>query len=179
MPKIAEKAKVLGGRADVVRYASGTSSGAFFYREWNRNAKSYRTRRIEEATTLSEAVELATDIAFTLREEENSSEAELYKAILSNTRSATSKQRSTSTKRKPRAQSIEVAINAYLFDERRKRDAGVITESTYRVKSNILQNHLVSFLKQEEIEQTNKITATTFDTYQIYCAKYTLSLIHI
>ena len=36
MPKIAEKAKVLGGRADVVRYASGTSSGAFFYREWNR-----------------------------------------------------------------------------------------------------------------------------------------------
>ena len=76
MPKIAEKAKVLGGRADVVRYASGTSSGAFFYREWNRSTKSYRTRRIEEATTLSEAVELATDIAFALREEENSSEAE-------------------------------------------------------------------------------------------------------
>ncbi len=173
MPKIAEKAKVLGGRADVVRYASGTSSGAFFYREWNRSTKSYRTRRIEEATTLSEAVELATDIAFALREEENSSEAELSKAILSDTRSATSKQRITSTKRKPRAQSIEVAINAYLFDERRKRDAGVITESTYRVKSNILQNHLVSFLKQEGVEQTNKITATTFDTYQIYCAKYT------
>ena len=31
----------------------------------------------------------------------------------------------------------------------------------------------MSFLKQEGVEQTNKITATTFDTYQIYCAKYT------
>ena len=173
MPKIAEKAKVLGGTADVVRYASGTSSGAFFYREWNRSSKSYRTRRIDEATTLSEAVELAPDIAFALREEENSSETKLSTAILRNTRTSTSQQRVTGTKRKPRAQSVEVAINAYLLDEIRKRDAGVITDSTHRVKANILQKHLVSFLKQEGVEKTNKITATTFDTYQIYCAKYT------
>ena len=172
MPRIAEKAKVLGGRADVVRYASGTSSGGFFYREWNKETKSYKTRRIEGADSLSEAVEMATDIAFAIREEESKTSNQIAKTILGNSKSS-SRRQGTATQRKARAQSIETAINSYLHEQRRKVDAGILSKSTYRVKANVLKKHLVTFLREQGIEQTNKIKATTFDEYSIYCAKYT------
>ena len=173
MPKITEKAVVLGGRANVVRYASGTSSGSFFYREWNASTKSYKTRRIKGAETLADAIGMASDIAFELKAEENDIGTEFAKAILSKGRTNQDGATVNSRQRKPRAQSIEMAVNAYLSEEKRKLEAGVITDSTFRVKANVLRKHLITFLKERGVDKTNAITATTFNTYYSYSARYT------
>ncbi len=50
MPKISEKAEVLGGHGTIVRYASGTSQGFYFYREWIKQDRRYIIKRIENAS---------------------------------------------------------------------------------------------------------------------------------
>ena len=68
MPVIAEKQKVLKGRGIVLRYANGNSAGKYFYRELLKGTKKYRYICIEEATSLEEAIEMASDAAIALRE---------------------------------------------------------------------------------------------------------------
>ena len=77
MPRISQKQAVLNGRGAVVQYATGSSAGGWFYRELVPGTKSYRTKRIEGAQTLEEAVSAATDVAFQLNSASAGSEAVL------------------------------------------------------------------------------------------------------
>ena len=70
MPTIVEKQEVLNGRGQVIRYGSGTSAGSYFYKEKIPGERRYKTRRIQGATTIEEAVQAAVEIAFKLQEEQ-------------------------------------------------------------------------------------------------------------
>ena len=68
MPKVLQKQKV-SKKGTVVQYGSGSSAGEYFYRELIPGTKNYRTRKIEGATCLEDAVEAAFEIATELARE--------------------------------------------------------------------------------------------------------------
>ena len=69
MPKVAEKHKVLGTAGDVVLYGSGTSVGKYFYREWHKDTKTYRTQLLADADCLDDAITAAVEVSFRWRSE--------------------------------------------------------------------------------------------------------------
>lgn len=177
MPKIDEKVSILNGRGDVVRYASGTSSGSYFYREWNKATSSYRTRKIGEAESIDEAVGKAIDIAFELQKEEESSSpiAHILSSGVSKDKSVTTEKTFQTHKltRKTRKQLITVAIESWLMKEQKRVDAGLLEQSTLTNKAGVLNLHLVDYLGTQGVSYTNQITLTTFDDYELFRAKTT------
>ncbi len=69
MPRIKEKERVLNGRGIVFTYEDD-NIGKYFYRELKEGTKLYRTKLIEDATTLEEAKEKALDVAMEMREDD-------------------------------------------------------------------------------------------------------------
>ena len=111
MPRISQKQAVLNGRGAVVQFASGSSAGGWFYRELVPGTKSYRTRRIEGAQTLEEAVSAATDVAFQLNSASAGSEAVLGGVLRQ--RTGADKQYVTSSVRTPRSLTMESALGGF------------------------------------------------------------------
>ena len=65
MPKLLEKFKVLGGRAEVIRYEK--SPDTWYYREKLPEEKAYRTRKISNVSNQTEAEDAAILIFAELR----------------------------------------------------------------------------------------------------------------
>ena len=63
MPSVDLKESVLNGRGSICRYSKGSSAGLFFYREWNKEKRCYRSKVIEGASTMEEAKALAPQVA--------------------------------------------------------------------------------------------------------------------
>ena len=70
MPVMRDKAKVMNGRGTVFSYSTGGQAGKYFYRELKEGTKLYRTKLIDGATSLAEAIELAPAIALDMRSED-------------------------------------------------------------------------------------------------------------
>ena len=154
MPKVSEKADVLGGRGTVVKYASGTSQGFYFYREWVKQERKYITKRIDEAKTLQEAIDLAPDAAFAIREQAlpvvNQS---IYPPSFTNSVPARKP-------RKPRSISVEDAIKAWVYEETQRYNAGLITKNTILSKEMCYRTKILAYLKEHGVNQTHQIYTT-------------------
>tara|TARA_R100000655_G_scaffold109777_1_gene165420 strand:+ start:35 stop:1654 length:1620 start_codon:yes stop_codon:yes gene_type:complete len=163
MPKISEKAEVLGGRGTVVKYESGTSKGFYFYREWIKQDRRYITKRIDEATNLQEAIDLAPDAAFSIREEAKPiSNQPLYPPLSPSNWSQVPKQR------KPRSITVEAAINNWIKIEEERYNAGLIKKNTYLSKEMCYRTKVLGYLKEHGVDHTHQINENTFDKYLIW-----------
>ena len=67
MPKLLEKHKVLGGRAEIIKYEE--SPDTWYYREKLPEEKAYRTRKISNVETKLEAEDAAILVYAKLRSE--------------------------------------------------------------------------------------------------------------
>ena len=118
MPTIVEKQEVLNGRGQVIRYGSGTSAGSYFYKEKIPGERRYKTRRIQGATTIEEAVQAAVEIAFKLQEEQPpESISDLIKSPSGNPGETKQYVAHQTVRRAPKRQRIENAIDGFLREE--------------------------------------------------------------
>ena len=170
MPAIAEKKKVLNGRGIVGRWATGSSSGKFFYRELVPGTKRYRYRELPEAQTLDEAEAQATNAAIELASTEPKPSLKQSAdplGLLAREERLTKQQLKLARleqKSKP-SEEIEKAIKDYVRQQAHRRDTGQIADSTFTNKRIILTIHVLNYLKSEKVRTTRQITATTFDNY--------------
>ena len=151
MPAIHEKEKVLDGRGIVVSYKQDTS--CYYYRELIPGTKSYRNRKIEGATNITEAKRLAAVVALEL-----------------SGRLPETKQRKPSIKKVNNTQPIEEAVEEFLAYELKRVEAGIIAEITHYHKSKVLEKIMLPYLQSEGIQNTRQIKETTFHNYLIYRA---------
>ena len=170
MPAIAEKKEVLNGRGIVGRWASGSSSGKFFYRELIAGTKKYRCRTLPNALTLDEAEAQAANAAIELASAETKpgpKQASDQLGLLAREERLTKQQLKLARleqKNKP-SEDIEKAIKDYVRQQAHRRDTGQIADSTYTNKRIILTIHVLNYLRSEKVKTTRQITATTFDNY--------------
>jgi integrase len=168
MPRIVAKREVLSGRGAVVLYGSGTSAGSFFYRELIKGSRSYRQRKIPDATTMDEAVQLAVEVAFAMQAEELET-PELVKDIFSPSKPSGSKSYETTTLiRQPRRQLIEDSITNFLEQEWHRKEAGLITSKTRQQKEITLTQHMLPYLSNQGVLYTNQIRPATFKDYELF-----------
>ena len=69
MPQIAQQEPVLSGRGKVVQYANGNSAGKFFYKEYIKGERRYKSKEIVGASTIEQAKELAPQVAIELAQD--------------------------------------------------------------------------------------------------------------
>jgi integrase len=168
MPRIVAKREVLSGRGAVVLYGSGTSAGSFFYRELIKGSRSYRQRKIPDATTMDEAVQLAVEVAFAMQAEELET-PDLVKDIFSPSKPSGSKSYETTTLvRQPRRQLIEDSITNFLEQEWQRKEAGLITSKTRQQKEITLTQHMLPYLSRQGVLYTNQIRPATFKDYELF-----------
>ncbi|WP_196757654.1 hypothetical protein [Prochlorococcus marinus] len=144
------KEKVLDGRGEVVSYKH--QPDIFVYREWVKERRAYRSKRLEGAATINDAKALAIEVAFQFAGKET----------------AASKKEQEMLDKKIRTQLVEKAINEYLKYEHKKLDAEIIKKTTYDRKHLTLIKHLLPYLKEEGISKTRQINEMTFQNYLIY-----------
>ena len=172
MPKVLQKQKV-SKKGTVVQYGSGSSAGEYFYRELIPGTKNYRTRKIEGATCLEDAVEAAFEIATELAREPDFT-AVFNPNGLHSSDSKPSQQRGViNIHRRGRKQTLKLAVNEWLKKQQEQVDVGLLSPRTYKQKRITLTIHLLGYFKSERIEYTNEITTKTFDNYLIYRADTT------
>ena len=173
MPTIVEKQEVLNGRGHVIRYGSGTSAGAYFYKEKIPGERRYKTRRIPEATTIEEAIQAAVEIAFKLQEEQ----PEGVSNLRSTTKSLKEREQYVAhqtVRRTPDRQRIEYAIESFLREEQRRVDVGLLSNRTLTQKRLALKLHLLPYLEQyKNVLYTNQIDLSTFRDYEIFRSEAT------
>jgi len=151
MPAIHEKEKVLDGRGIVVSYKQDTS--CYYYRELIPGTKSYRNKKIEGASNITEAKRLAVIVALEL-----------------SGRLPDTKQRKPTIKKVKNTQPIEEAVEDFLEYELKRVEAGIIAQITHYHKSKVLEKIMLPYLKSEGVENTRQIKETTFHNYLIYRA---------
>ena len=169
MPRIVDKREVLNGRGFVVLYGSGTSAESFFYRELVKGSRSYRQRKIPNATSMEDAVQAAVEVAFAIQAEEQDT-PDLARELLGSTRS-TGRSKSYAdhvVQRQPRRQLIENAVRSFLDQEQRRSAAGLITAKTKQQKAITLTQHLMPYLASQGVLYTNQIHAGTFRDYELF-----------
>ena len=159
MPKIIDKRAVPGLPGSVVLFGSGTSSGKYFYREWNKVERSYRTEQLVGATSIDHACELSIEVAFKFREE-NKGEP-----------SAPRIQRKSSSKQ--RQVTCSHAASMWVEHERKRFEAGLIAASTYKCKERLVRLYLIPYLHEQGYVHTHQLSYHTFQSYLIYRANST------
>ena len=174
MPKILEKEEVLNGRGHVVLYGSGTSAGGYFYRELVKGQRSYRQRRIPGVSSMQEAVQAAVDVAFQLNNDKPDPQAAALIGRADSTPQSRKTYQSHIVTRQPRKQRIEDAVDAFLKEEQKRVDVGLLAQKTQTQKRITLTRHLLPYLRNHKyISYTNQIKETTFRDYSIYRADAT------
>ena len=179
MPKILESKKVLGGRGTVFTY-SDRNIGCYFYRERIEGTKKYRTKSIKGAKTLSEAEEMAMEIAIALRDDEpHHLSASVERRVADLSADELLEREEKLIKKKERMQRLEIkngrksisidnAVNDYLKGQKKRVDAGTFSESSYSHKFYCFR-HIQAYLKDYKgFTRTSQINETTFDDYLVY-----------
>ena len=157
MARIATKRDVPGLKGQVVLHEGGSSNGKFFYREWIKAERKYRTQVINNAKTIDEACELAIEVAYLFRDSSTEPEAE----------------KRLSTRRHIRRVKIEKAISEWIDQGFKKYEAGLSAKATYTNRKNQLQNQLLPYLLSENIKYTNQLDSRSLEKYLIYRANST------
>ena len=171
MPVIAEKQKVLKGRGVVLRYANGHSAGKYFYRELIKGTKRYRYTCIEDATSLEEAIEMASDAAIALREgnpkpNQHVENIDPLNLIAREEKLQRDRERLLRDEKKGQTKSVDIekAIDAFLSRQFKRVMAGTFARTSYDHKYHCLQK-VKAYLQWKCITRTNQINTTTFDDY--------------
>ena len=174
MPVIHSKADVLDGRAQVFNYKRNTEH--WYYREAVPGEKRYRTKRIPEVTTQSEAIEAALDMYSEFRntpieplaKKETITEPLLpHRSIdLANAevdsggpKLLNPKPKSPSFKnRKKKGRDVGEAIDDYLTIQADRVEAALIKEGTFKEIVQTLGVHLKGYFNELGITTTNQMT---------------------
>ncbi len=169
MPKIKEKAKVLGGKGVVFSYVTDVEK--FYYREMVKGTNTYRYKLIKNAYTLDSAVDNCIEAYSELREEIKAIETgvELVRSGKDiNPESDFSKLNRLIKKNRQKSREVSNCAEDYLTETLKKVESGLISIKTYKNKQNALCNHLLPYLKSEGVTQTIQISNTTFNNYPVW-----------
>lgn len=167
MPVIKEKQEVLDG----IVFCYEDRPETFFYRIYDKKTQKYRSKKVEGATTLTEASRKALAAHDYLRGcsfsgASNGGNAErLPFTIASSSKSTT-----------PYARLIDTYIDLYVKKQQELCLNGFITEGTYNNKKVAIDKHLREYLKTKAILRTSELKVNTFDDYLIFrsqCSKLT------
>ena len=170
MPKITEKFECLNGA--VVLYGSGTSSGKWFYREWDAAAKKYRQKQIADAVDVQEAVSGAIDAAFQIKQEKEGTGPITGAAPLQRQPRLKSF-RNTVADNKQKRETVVHAIEQWIIIQNEKAEAGLIDKRTAQAKANVYKNHMLPYLQMKGITWCHQIDLNTFEDYPVYRADST------
>jgi integrase len=162
---------VLKGRGVVLRYANGNSAGKYFYRELIQGTKKYRYICIEDATSLEEAIEMASDAAIELREGTPQANQPIEKIdplnlIAREEKLQRDRERLLKAERRgeTKSVSIESAIDAFLHRQYKRVLAGTFAKASYSHKYHCLLK-VKAYLASKGLVRTSQINTTTFDDY--------------
>ena len=165
MPKTLQKQSVLNGRGNVLLYGSGTSAGKYFYRELIKGTKSYRTRHIVGANSMSEAVEMAVDVAFQLAKETSD---ELQGLPVPKRRDNKGKVIGRKTNKKL----ISDAVDEWIKEEQIRVDRNLLKQKSLESKRYALEK-MLDYLKTKGVSHTNEIDINTFREFDVFRAETT------
>ena len=179
MPAVDLKESVLNGRGNVCRYSKGSSAGLFFYREWNKEKRCYRSKVIEGASTMEEAKALAPQVAIELAQDlavkpPTPNNIDPLDLIAREEKLQRAKEKLFNQKKKedkPKI-NIEKALDDWLKQQEKRVSAGEFAESSYEHKYNCCR-HIRFYLRHKKLTLTNHINETSFDDYCIFRLKDT------
>ena len=169
----------MNGRGTVLSYADGNAVGQYFYREIIEGTKRYRTKLIEGANTLLEAVEKAADVAIEMREEDphhksgdylkESVEVDKEDLLRREEKVLQKKEKLLKDQQKNGKRSILIksAISDFLASQKKRVDAGAMEYNSYTHKYYCFKK-IAAYLEDKGVVKTHQIKETTFDDYLIF-----------
>ena len=165
MPKHHVKQKVLGGRAEVLAYERDPST--FYFRQYNKPTRSYRSSVMEGVVSLEDAIEKAPDylLAFTQHPQGRVPlinnplvSAQPYRQGASVIPASTRQRRET----------IDKALGNFLKQEESRVRGGLIKDSSLKRWEKVVRLGIGPYLKDKRITDTSQITENTFDDYAAF-----------
>ena len=179
MPSVDLKESVLNGRGSICRYSKGSSAGLFFYREWNKEKRCYRSKVIEGASTIEEAIELAPQVAIDLAQSlaakpPTINSIDPLDLMAREEKLQRAKERLFNQKKREENPKInlEKAFKDWFTQEQKRVDAGALAQSSFDHKFNCCR-HIKFYLKHKKVSMSSQINESTFDDYCIFRLKDT------
>lgn len=160
MPAIHHKEPVLDGRAELLSYTRDPS--VYFLRVYDAPRRAYRTQKLEEAGSLTEAKEMALDAFIGLSQRQPDG-----------TLGKKPKRGSAVGSTKKRKQKIVDLMHEWHQGFIKQHQAGLIRDATLRNRKSNMDG-LIPFFNQEGLIYTDQIKVGCFDNYPIYRADYSI-----
>lgn len=162
MPSVAERRKVLDGRAEVCSYTRDPE--VFYLRIWNPEKRSYRSSRIEGACDLESAASGALDVFLSLSD--------------GNAKPSRKKSNKDGVQKpKTRQGSISQWVEKFIANQYELVEGNLLKPGTVKNKVETLTLHLLDYLETQKVVTTKDIKVGVFDRYPIYrgdCSKHTI-----
>ena len=155
MPKLHKKIPVLDGHAHVLSYERDPST--WFYRELIKGTKTYRSVKIEDASSESEAKTAAMKIALEF--------AKVAPEVKPKVHSQSTAHAKTGRQRKVL---IADAVAEFLLKVEQKVAVDEISGETLKSKTITLQRHMLRYLEEKGIEYSNQLKHDTFDDWHVF-----------
>ena len=158
MPKLNQKEKVLGGRAEVLSYQRDPST--WFYRQYQPSTRSYRSERIAGATCLQEAIDAAPDYYQPADTKRPDREAR---------RTGSEAIRTAKPRRK--GELLTESISNWLKLQMQRVDSGLLKLTSYSVAENTLINGLAPYFKAKNLSLNTDLTVDSLRDYPTFRRK--------
>ena len=162
MPKIAEKAKALNGKGVVFSYV--TEPEKFYFRELIPGTKRYRSRLIEGAATIDEALNGCIDAYTALKTAESifPEGSEVVRRVGAPAVSV------PPVRERLKTWEIKRCVEEFLVSEHAKVEAGLLAYKTYENKRRTLWLHMLPYLQEKGCSHSQHIETETFLEYPIW-----------
>lgn len=162
MPKIAEKAKALNGKGVVFSYVYEPQK--FYFRELIPGTKRYRSRLIEGAETIEEALSGCIDAYTALRQTES-----LFPKGSEVVRKPGAPAASVPPVRaRLKTWEVKRCVDEFLAAEKAKVEAGLLAQNTYENKQRTLRMHMLPYLLEKGCSHSQHIDTETFYDYPVW-----------
>ena len=169
MSQIATQETVLNGRGRVLLYANGNGAGNWYYKEYVKAKRSYREKKIEGATNLQEAIELAPQVAIDLAQSlaakpPTINSIDPLDLMAREEKLQRAKERLFNQKKREENPKInlEKAFKDWFTQEQKRVDAGALAQSSFDHKLNCCR-HIMFYLKYKKVSMFSQINESTFD----------------
>ena len=159
MPKYHSKQKVLGGRAEVLSFERDHET--FYFRQYDKPTRSYRSTVIKGVKTLDEAVEAAPDylLAFSQPRTARRHPSEELSQIAVGRHENINRQRS---------EPIEKALANFIKQEEIRLKGGLIKTSSLERRERAVRLGILPYLKSKGVNRTSQIGINTFSEYAAF-----------